>query len=70
MARYTNDEVQKITKIKLDMLDGKIPYKVSEKQILEVNQEFPVHNLKGYNKNSEKYLSGIGCYGPRYLPLN
>lgn len=70
MPRYTDNEVEKITRIQLDMISNKIPFKVGEQNILEINSGFPVHNLKSYNNNLKKYLSGIGCYGHRSLPAN
>ena len=70
MPRYTDQEVKKITKIQLDMVNNKIPFEAGERSILMVHPEFPVRNLKSYNKNLGKYLSGVGCYGPKSLPAN
>ena len=70
MPRYTNDEVKQITQIQLAMVKNEMSYTEGEHSVLNIHSKFPVHNLQSYNNNLKKYLSGLGCYGPRSLPAN
>jgi len=61
--RYTYEQVKKITKIQLELAKDKIPMNVAEREILNIADFFPVHNLSQYNKRMKEYLAGIGSYG-------
>ena len=67
--RYTYEQVKKITKIQIELAKDKISYEVAEREILKIASQFPVHNLRQYNKLMKQRLSGVGVYGLR-IPSN
>lgn len=67
--RYTYEQVKQITKIQIELAKDKISYEVAEKETLKIASQFPVHNLRQYNKLMKQRLSGIGVYGFR-IPSN
>ena len=67
--RYTYEQVKKITKIQIELAKDKISYEVAEREILKIASQFPVHNLRQYNKLMKQRLSGVGVYGFR-IPSN
>lgn len=67
--RYKYEQVKQITKIQIELAKDKISYEVAEREILKIASQFPVHNLRQYNKLMKQRLSGIGVYGFR-IPSN
>lgn len=61
--RYTYEQVKQITKIQLKLAQDKLSMNVARREILNIADFFPVHNLPQYNKRLKEYLSGIGSYG-------
>ena len=67
--RYKYEQVKQITKIQIELAKDKISYEVAEREILKIASQFPVHNLRQYNKLMKQRLSGVGVYGFR-IPSN
>jgi len=63
MAKYTYEQCIEIMKIYIDTIDEKIPFDVAERNILDIANNFPIHNLKQYLGRTKKYLSGVGEFG-------
>jgi len=61
--RYTYDEVKAITKVIVSLAKDEIFLEEAHKDILEISDKFPVHNLKLYNKHMKNRFNGIGTYG-------
>ena len=60
--RYLYEQVRQITKIQIELAKDKISYEVAEREILKISSQFPVHNLRKYNKLLKQRLNGIGVY--------
>ena len=67
--RYLYEQVRQITKIQIELAKDKISYEIAEREILKIASQFPVHNLRQYNKLMKQRLNGIGVYGFR-IPSN
>lgn len=61
--RYSYEQVKEITKIQLDFAKDKISSTVAEREILKVASNFPIHNIRQYNKRLKSTLAGVGTYG-------
>ena len=63
MAKYTYEQCIEVMKIYIDTIDEKIQFDVAERNILDIANNFPIHNLKQYLGRTKKYLSGVGEFG-------
>jgi len=63
MAKYNYNQCVKIMKIYIDTIEEKIPLEVTRRNILEISEDFPIHNLRQYLRRTEKYLAGTGEFG-------
>jgi hypothetical protein len=61
--RYSYEQVLLITKVQIRLAKEYISLEEAKKEILQIADFFPVHNLPAYNKRLQSYLNGIGMYG-------
>jgi len=57
------EQIKAITSIQLELAKDQIPSHVAEREILKIAPNFPIHNIRQYNKRLKSTLSGIGTYG-------
>jgi len=61
--RYTHEEVKAITEVQVKFAKDLIPFEVASRNILNISDRFPVHNLMQYDKQMKDRLEGTTKYG-------
>ena len=67
--RYKYEEVKDITEVIVKLGKDLIPLEVAKREILDISERYPVHNLVQYNKHMKDRFNGIGTYGMA-IPAN
>ena len=66
---YTNDQIKKILKIRIELAKELISCEIAERETLKIVPTYPVHNLNSDAKRMQKTLAGVGQYYLSY-PAN
>ena len=53
MAKYSYQRCKEIMRIYIGTIDGKIPFEVAKRTILDVANDFPIQNFKQYLRITE-----------------